>query len=172
MERQDSGRTGSVDGISHVLLVGEDNPYGQDPRFALYHKPRHASGNRLRQHLGLRDATYEKLQKINLCGGKWSAKEARWRAAEINGRAPVTCEYAAFLDDLRVIVLLGAKVREAFGLRTEFFGITGATTANLVYVVLPHPSGLNRAWNRPGAREDARRLLRHAAPEVPWGEIG
>lgn len=149
--------------MSEILLVGEDNPYGQDPRFALYHKPRHASGNRLRQHLGLRDATYERLQKINLCTKKWSLREARERAQLLTERGAV--------GGLRIIVLLGAKVRDAFGLEMEFFGVLSDPAVTPVFVLLPHPSGLNRLWNQPGARERAQAILRRLMPSVPWGEI-
>ena len=40
----------------------------------------------------------------------------------------------------------------------------------LVFVVLPHPSGLSRAWNEAGAYERARALLREVSPEIRWGE--
>lgn len=146
-----------------VLLVGEDNPYGQDPRFALYHRPRHASGNRLRQHLGLRDATYERLRKVNLCSKAWAIAEARARAEEIKH-----CSY----QWNQTIVLLGAKVRGAFGFASaEFFSVTIAAGLTPMFVVLPHPSGLSRPWNHAGAREEARKLLRSVAPQVPWGEV-
>lgn len=38
-----------------------------------------------------------------------------------------------------------------------------------VFVVLPHPSGLNRAWNEPGAFAKAQDVMRRVAPELPWG---
>lgn len=149
--------------MSEILLVGEDNPYGADPRFALYHKPRHASGNRLRQHLGLRDSTYEKLAKINLCTKAWTIVEARVRALSVKYQVS---------RDLDVIVLLGAKVRGAFGFaETEFFGVVSEPGVIPVFVVLPHPSGLSRPWNQPGAREEARKILKRVAPTVPWGEF-
>lgn len=160
--------------MNGILLVGEDNPYGADPRFALYHKPRHASGNRLRQHLGLRDVTYERLRKINLCANRWHAEEARRRAAAIRREASpygdgAVMDWAAWP---RAIILLGAKVRGAFGFEaTEFFSVVSEPKVVPVFVVLPHPSGRNRLWNQPGARESAQAVLRKVAPGVPWGEI-
>lgn len=149
--------------MSEILLVGEDNPYGQDPRFALYHKPRHASGNRLRQHLGLRDATYERLAKINLCAEAWKTAEAKACAEVIKHR---TCPYN------RVVVLLGAKVRGAFGFASaEFFSVTVAYGCTPMFVILPHPSGRNLLWNQAGAREEARKLLKSVVPWIPWGEV-
>ena len=69
--------------MSRVLLVGEANPYGGDPEMALYHLPRGASGDRLREILGLRDATYEAIPKANLCPQEWDLREARGRAERL-----------------------------------------------------------------------------------------
>ena len=153
-----------------VLLVGEVNPLGSDPRHALYHLPRTSSGNRLRCILGLTDLEYHRLlDKVNLCVGKWSTKQAAVLLAELvlrnsTGRG--------------VVVLLGARVRAAArrmiklasapDLRVEFF--TRVTLGSgVVLVSLPHPSGLCRLWNEPGAPARARALLREVAPQVPWG---
>ena len=111
--------------MKRLILVGEDNPYSADPSFALYHLPRGVAGDRLRAHLGLRDATYAGLEKVNLCLGKWTAKEANARAGEI------------LVGPYDVVVMLGAKVRRAFlpKASVEFFGDYGGL------VSLPHPSG-------------------------------
>ena len=139
-----------------VLIVGESNPYGQDPRFALYHWPRNASGNRLREHLGLTDVEYHKLLKVNLCRRQWDMREARWRAQELM-RGPFD-----------VLVLLGAKVRAAFD-GPEPFTCTHDPRAGFpILVGLPHPSGLNRTWLEPDARVRAVGLLQEVAPGVPW----
>jgi hypothetical protein len=37
------------------------------------------------------------------------------------------------------------------------------------YVGLPHPSGRCRVWNEEESLECARRFLRQAAPNRPWG---
>lgn len=87
------------------LLVGEQNPYGADPKFALYPYPENSGGER------------------------------------------------------PAIVLLGAKVVRAlnFTAYTPFLWIRATWL-----VILPHPSGLSRAWNEPGAYERARAVLREA----------
>jgi hypothetical protein len=143
-------------GDQSLLFVGESNPYGeQDGKFALYHLPRGASGNNLRKHLGLMDSTYAALDKVNLCVGPWRLEAARAKAMIL-------------LTEYRVIVLLGVKVRKAFGgpaaweARRSAFGRS--------WVSLPHPSGLNAAWRELGASERARALLREHAPWIPWGE--
>jgi hypothetical protein len=155
-----------------VLLVGELNPFGADPRFALYHLPRHSSGNRLRCILGLTDLEYHRfLDKANLCDGKWSAREARERLATlVDARAPGG-----------VVVLLGGRVRDAASrfvldrcgapYELEFFKQLDLWSGSQRrrFTCLPHPSGLCRLWNEPGAVTRARRLLAEVAPWVHWG---
>ena len=145
-----------------VALVGELNPYGADPRYALYHEPRNASGDRLRRVLGLTVRTYVPLPKYNLCEASWSTSAARSRAGDI-------------MAEHKVIVALGAKVRAAFmywriapGLElTAPFVLQGGEHT---MVALPHPSGLCRAWN---VRENvlrARELVKlHTG--LPCGEV-
>jgi len=148
------------------LLVGELNPYGSDPRMALFPRPRLAAGNRLRLHLGLTDQQYLDLfDRANLCVGKWSTKEARSRALEL------------FAEGYRLgrpaIVLLGAKVsaafrsavlKDAYSNSTEacagFFRVLDAVGPKVV--LLPHPSGRSRVWNDPTSRDKAREVLREA----------
>jgi hypothetical protein len=147
---------------SNLLFVGETNPYGQDPRFALYHYPRHASGNKLREHLGLTDEVYEAIPKMNLCTGKWSAKVGRERADAIKGQVST---------DLEVVVLLGANVRDAFGFFSqEFFQVKKLPGVIPKFVLLPHPSGLSRPWNWPRADQTARELMRSVYPQLQWGK--
>lgn len=155
-----------------ILLVGELNPFGADPRYALYHLPRHSSGNRLRCLLGLTDLEYHRLlDKANLCDGKWSARKALERlGALLDSRGPGG-----------VVVLLGARVRgvarrlarEKYGadLGLDFFTVleVGEGELRRILVSLPHPSGLCRAWNEPGSVTRARRLLTVLAPGVSWG---
>jgi hypothetical protein len=146
-----------------VLVIGEVNPYGVDPKFALYPRPRHASGNRLREIMGLTDAVYMRhLARVNLCTGKWTAREA--------GAAAVAVREAALACPAEnVVVLLGSKVRAACGGPPAFeFWCTGSRVTT---VGLPHPSGLCRAWNAPGAVARARDVLTQAAPWMPWGMI-
>lgn len=142
--------------MTSLVLVGELNPYGSDPGFALFHLPRRASGDRLREHLGLRDVTYEALAKVNLCDRAWSNQAAFEEAINLRFK-------------YRVMVCLGVKVRRAFGAPPPFTSAEDFFGCRLVS--LPHPSGLCRVWNEPGARDRARALLREVAPDVPWGEV-
>lgn len=153
---------------SRVLLVGEMNPYGEDPEYALYHLPTGASGDRLRRILGLDSVAYLALGRVNLCEGRWSMPAARARAAALIRDASWTS-----------YVLLGRKVAGAFGYTEPAFSAQqltwhqldglGREHAPVVVVSLPHPSGLNRAWNVAGSVDKARDLLCLVVPAVQWG---
>jgi len=139
-----------------VLVVGELNPFGADPRLALYHLPRTSSGNHLRLIMGLSDADYLRLARVNLCEGRWDAERARREAARLQSRAAPGS----------ALVLLGARVASAFRVPTPF----RVSRADGVHVLsLPHPSGRCRTWNDPSAVGRARDLLRVVAPWVAWG---
>jgi len=78
-----------------------------------------------------------------------------------------------------VIVLCGAKVTSAFGFAYEPFKIhrdfevrdAAMPTIPLgkapTFVILPHPSGLNRAWQQPGAVARARAVLVESGVQPP-----
>src|SRR5574342_971152 len=91
------------------LLVGEANPYQTDPRlaqrYALYPDPPHCAGwNLCHKVMQLEEDDYlRRFDRVNLCDGKWSMKEARFRADRIS------IERDAF-------ILCGAKVCAAFRL--------------------------------------------------------
>lgn len=147
---------------ARVVVVGEVNPYGADPSLALYPLPRKASGNRLRNFMGLTDAEYLRLlRRVNLCQSTWSGEKASVAAASLVGK-------------LRrwggaVVVLLGGRVARAFR-RIALPGVfESVTVGDVALVRLPHPSGLCRLWNQPGAVDRARAVLRREAPWVPWG---
>jgi len=153
-------------GEGRVLLLGESNPYGPSPEFALYCDPPGCSGWRLRRILGLSEPQYLALHRANLCDGAWSVKAANKRAFELlNPQAP-----------WEVIVLLGRKVTEVF----EKLALDGAELVafstrrccpGMALVALPHPSGRNAGlWNAK-ARDRACQMLRELVPEVPWGTM-
>jgi len=149
-----------------VLLLGESNPYGSDPEYALYCYPPGCAGYRLHRILGLSEDQYLDLHRKNLCDGDWSKEQAKKRALELlSPDAP-----------WRVIVLLGRKVTETFekvvldDVPLVVFS-TRACCPGMTLVSLPHPSGRNAAmWNLK-ARDRARQILRELAPELPWGSI-
>lgn len=135
------------------VLVGESNPYGGDPAFALYPAPDGCSGHRLCcLILGMRRAAYlEAFGRVNLCAGPWRARAAR-DAAKALWDAPSAPR----------LVLLGAKVSAAFQVPFVPFEISEGGTM----LVLPHPSGLNRMWGEPGAFAKARAAVAAFVPEI------
>lgn len=140
------------------LLVGEANPYGSDPEWALYPNPPGCAGDRLcRRVLGLGEEEYlDGFDRCNLCPREWRAAEARDRATRMRLTPGPD----------RTFVLLGAKVTRAFGLEWRPFWWERVQELLPLpvhtFVVLPHPSGLSRYWNEPGAYERARETLRDA----------
>lgn len=131
--------------LDRVLLVGENNPYSDDPYFALYPKPERASGWRLCvEILGLSASEYlEKFDRVDLLHRpRWSAPAARAAAAQL-------------VHPRRV--LLGAKVAAAHGLPFTPFsvnacrgcyhcGYQGQRHAWDKVLVWPHPSPRCRLW--------------------------
>ena len=150
--------------LAKILLVGEMNPYGADPDHALYCEPPHSAGGRLcRLVCQVHHRRYLAFRRVNLCESRWSMIAARKKAVEIR----------SWRDRPEVVVLLGKKVQEAFGFPAAWnqpFAIRLGNLVDPTYVLLPHPSGLCRVWNEPGAFEQARKFLGAAAPWVPWGE--
>ena len=131
-----------------VTLVGESNPYGGDDYYALYPAPDGCSGHRLCcLILGMDPDDYlEAFGRVNLVRGGWSVRAAREAAARLDGR----------------LILLGSKVCAAFGLEFKPFHVAPSRPA----LVLPHPSGLCRLWQQPGAVECARRAVSSFCPEI------
>lgn len=138
-----------------LVLVGEMNPYGVDPRHALYDLPEGASGHRLRTIvLGVPRAVYFGFARHNLCVGFWSAGDAAAQASRLRTLYPTT-----------PIVMLGRKVATAFG----YTGPACSRDGRLVSI--PHPSGLCRAWGDPATVPRVRALLAEVVPDVRLGVL-
>jgi hypothetical protein len=145
--------------MTKILLVGELNPYGADPDMALYPLPEHASGNRLRQILGLSLSAYlHDHDRVNLCTGKWSLRAARDKAEEImREREPLG----------HGLVLCGRRVTDAFTEPGSAWPLLQVVRLSNTYVaLLPHPSGLNRLWNDPATAVKAREVYTELAQLV------
>lgn len=136
------------------LLIGECNPYGADPYYALVPYPDGCAGHRLcHLILGMTEDDYlERFERVNLCHGKWSMPAARARAREI-------------WEQPGRFILLGAKVCAAWQTPFVPFEISDGGTA----LVLPHPSGLCRLWHQPGMFQKARTAVAAfaLAPDTP-----
>lgn len=139
------------------VLVGELNPYGGDDYYALYPAPDGCSGHRLCQLvLGMHRSVYlETFERVNLCRGKWSVKDARIAAKRLT-------------DAGRYCVLLGKKVSTAFDTPFDVFEaqFLDAKDGHGGLLVLPHPSGLCRMWNEPDAFVKARAAVAAFCPKI------
>lgn len=142
------------------LLVGESNPYGPDPRYALYCEPPQSAGGRLcRVIMGLRPETYLTMfDRMNLVVGSWVERVAHERAACVIATEPP------------VLVLLGARVRQAFGLGAADVFTFGAMPWGGQVAVLPHPSARCRLWDAADAIKRTRNVLLAILPGAPFGE--
>lgn len=165
------------------VLVGELNPYGSDPRYALFPAPANSAGARMcKLVMGLDPVTYiSSYDRVNLCTGAWSVPMARTAAIELLGRwlaadlarrdagRPFRTPPPGRVGGVDVadtpFVLLGARVAAAFGIH-PFIPFTVFTAdkrapdcAGRPIIVLPHPSGLNRLWSDPSAVPRARAIL-------------
>ncbi len=137
------------------ILVGEYNPYGSDPYYALYPMPQGCAGERLCcDILGMYKKDYlEVFDRTNLCAGSWSITKAREKAESLRGR------YA---------VLLGSKVCAAYDVPFEPFAsqYPGTPEGGGGILVLPHPSGRNRMWSDPDNLKRARDAMVAFLPQI------
>jgi len=143
------------------LIIGESNPYSDDPRCALLPWPRGATGDRLREILGLTDKEYLRAfdRRNLLVGAGWSAPRARSAADLILLNLTFQPRPA--------LILLGRKVSAAFGFRDARLPGEAPPAGPLPRVVLlPHPSGRCRAWNDPLVRRRSADLV---APHIGGG---
>jgi hypothetical protein len=140
------------------VLVGESNPYGADPDFALFPHPEGSAGWRLaREILGMESTrTYLRaFRRVNLCPVMWSMPKARETIAQ-----------QRLLE--RPCILLGRKVADAFGVdfRHCLVHLNGSAAEPRRLLVLGHPSGRNLLYNAPGAIAAARAAVVEFLPEM------
>lgn len=90
-----------------VWLIGENNPYGSDPKYDLFPYPERSAGARLqRDILGMRRDDYlQSFERRNLLAQtKWSMPAARGNAEWLRNS----------LDSDDRVILLGKKVFDAW----------------------------------------------------------
>ena len=145
------------------IFIGELNPVSMKPEHALYPYPTNVAGWRLcTKVLAIRRADYLQFSRHNLCVGAWKGKSAKLSADHLRR------SYGG-----RKIVLLGAKVSGAFGVKFVPNAVEECwyedTQKAVTFVVLNHPSGRCLAWNEPGAYEKARALMQREFPHIEFG---
>lgn len=159
-----ASRITGPDACGNILLVGESNPYGGDPRYALYNEPATSAGGRLQRLIfGIEGRRwYLPMWRVNLCVGDFEREAAKRRALELLGEAPWT-----------TIVLLGRQVQHAFDVALpKGFSFSTIFDRERAKICVPHPSGRNAAlWGNPDNVKAARDHMRRVAPEIPWGQL-
>ena len=115
--------------MRRILLVGEQNPHGGDPRLALYPLPACGSGGRLQRILGLSVTEYlRRHDRVNLCRDAWDRYEAIKSGQRVTAERPFGSG----------IVVCGSKAAGAFGL--PYTPMTIFEHLGLYMLVLPHPA--------------------------------
>lgn len=169
------------EGNPHLSRLAEKLPGMEDARaermrhrmrgyLALHHRPENSAGDRLMRILDVPLDWYQGVERRNLCACRWDLAEARDEAARlVEERGD------------RLYVLLGRRVATAFLVRwAPFFSRVHRDRATRYrrrvdpigerLVVLPHPSGLCRAWNDRRSDEAARWALLSSGGARP-GEL-
>jgi uracil DNA glycosylase superfamily protein len=150
-----------------ALLLGEANPHGSNPRYALYPEPVGCSGWRL-CHLvmGLRSQTYlDWFIRANV----FPSPPERWsrRAARLAAREVLAQQFGNYRND-RIVVVLGRKVAAACGVDVGTRDYQESDGYKFLF--LPHPSSLNREWMIPHEPSRCREFLSNHMPNIPFGE--
>ena len=152
----DCGDAGSYAPVARALVVGENPGPKTRHDMPLFPWPPSSSAGRLMGMSGLSGGQYlGGLYRRNL------VDDRRWDrlTAERRARCIVTALFEMPRD--LVVVLRGRKVTDAFDLRAEFW-IPVKLASRQICVAIPHPSGLNHAYNDADARALTRAWMRHA----------
>lgn len=149
-----------------VWLVGETNPYQDDPedsiRYAMYPEPEESAGGRLcNLILGMHQRDYlRSFERRNLLAGPWEGKGVRERA-----RASAAC-LSWEMSEGDVVLMLGKKVFDSFFPGEVWLLFDVHQRCGRRHLVLPHPSGLNRFWNEFLSYAHVRTFLAKHAPHL------
>lgn len=140
------------------VLIGMNNPYGTDERYALYPRPERATGWRVWQMLVLAvpectEAQYrDRFARYNIMTGR------DWNLAEARRQAPRLVDH--WLGNH--VLVFGKQTRDAMWLpavepltwHTKQWG-----NRMSYWAWAPHPSGRNQWYNDPANREAAGHAL-------------
>lgn len=141
------------------LLLGMNNPHHDDPRYDLYPSPKGCTGWRIWKMLSDRTGAtkhdyVQQFSRRNLVRGR------KWRRDRVEAAA---LQVTFFAKPGTTVVLLGDEVRRAMNLvlggRVDKILIHPQVVDGVVYRCVPHPSGRNRFYNDPAARELVALLL-------------
>lgn len=145
--------------LSNILIVGESLNKSNETGEPFNCK----SGERLARLLGLKfpHEFLELTDRVNLFEDY--IPDYRWNL----DLACLAAEQIDFLARGRLVLLCGARVRQAFNLgHYPFLSVMtrNATTNDCqilqtTFLLIPHPSGLNRMWNDPALEAEVQDFL-------------
>lgn len=150
------------------IVVGLSNPHSDDPEWALWPQPEGSSGHRLleivREELPelTRHRYASALTRRNLL--LHGEPEHRETLAHARGRLLGDLAHDGLLEEGSRVVLLGAVVRDAVARRRGWLRWWPVTVdelggAEVRMIAVPHPSGLNRYYDRAEHRRRVAEVL-------------
>ena len=141
------------------LIVGMNNPYSEDPRYALYPHPERSAGFRLylmlkeaghREAVSISKLNYaERFDRVNVVAGEPYSKSAAKR------ERPKVLE---LMRD-RLTIICGAGTARDLELFYGGFTLEKNVVGPYSYYVIPHPSGRTRDYNSSEMRARVGELL-------------
>lgn len=145
-ETNETVRTTFRKPVNALLIIGQAPSRTSDPDEPLTGR----SGRRLADLLGVAFDVVLTSERRNL-NHKWTQKNGR---DGFDGReAADTAERIMSEDGPKRVVILGAKVAGAFGLTWK--PLHSERAFGRSFLMIPHPSGLNRWWNDSKNRRSA-----------------
>lgn len=141
------------------LIVGMNNPYSDDPYFALYPSPEKSAGFKL--YMMLKEAGHR--EGFNVL--KQNYVDTFDRMNVVNGQSYNRLEASKnkpkILDAMRhrLTVICGAGTARDLKLFYGGFTLEKNVVGPYSYYVIPHPSGLTREYNDPEMRFRVGELL-------------
>lgn len=136
---------------SNILIVGQGPSQHGDPD-----RPLEGAADRLGPLLGITPALFiNRYARINL-NAQWIGKAGKGDVFDI--AEGYTSTKVLLRGSWTHYVLLGQKVAQCFGIKSD--PCTAVEAINKHFLLLPHPSGINRWWNDAENRSRASAKMR------------
>lgn len=156
--------------VTGLVLIGEAPGRPRDPSAPQPSLPLGAPATRRKLEWLFGAEAYGRALKFNLLSS-WPGKAGKGDLFDVGVAAPAMITINRALDGIAVewtVVLLGFRVAETMTANRphlrEYFKPWSA--ANRTYVIIPHPSGVNRWWNEDANRFRAVRACRKIGRET------
>lgn len=146
------------------LIVGEQPPAKAGPNHSpMFPYPSNSAGGRLMKLGGLTIGQYlgrlARCNLVNVYDPTWNKNHAAARAEQIR----------EIMEPRQTVILCGVQVGAAFG--HKGFWKPEVDEKKVVYITIPHPSGLTRVYNELGARVQTRMAIQFAARTLTQDQL-